>query len=381
MVLLCIAEQIIDVSFYQIDFVNLYSHTSNFCMSNINEALIRQVFAEMVKYKTSLSKMVTTDDEDEDEELPDYRILADLIIRNFPWPIGVELRRLFSGSMRQLDRMRLDQIFKTIERSMQFLSFVMLAQLAKAREEDSIEIPGSFRNEFKNRFFVLSLGNFSWMIRAIGNLFQEQKIEWFMPEMSECFDNKFYGALDFWVPERNEIGHYQINLTQEEIEKRCVEYEEKLTFILQRISFLAKYKLVSVKEIKVIKSKIKKAAFHHVFDLLNSSDSDFKANEFQESTFTESHSVLLMKSIKSIDEYLNLSPLIIDTSTEVLDTKEKFEIKKDIFMYSKFRDDQLMYLGTEVTEKIDLRSLKNYETLLMEFRQLLSIISGETEVK
>jgi hypothetical protein len=350
-------------------------------MSNINEALIRQVFAEMVKYKTSLSKMVTTDDEDEDEELPDYRILADLIIRNFPWPIGVELRRLFSGSMRQLDRMRLDQIFKTIERSMQFLSFVMLAQLAKAREEDSIEIPGSFRNEFKNRFFVLSLGNFSWMIRAIGNLFQEQKIEWFMPEMSECFDNKFYGALDFWVPERNEIGHYQINLTQEEIEKRCVEYEEKLTFILQRISFLAKYKLVSVKEIKVIKSKIKKAAFHHVFDLLNSSDSDFKANEFQESTFTESHSVLLMKSIKSIDEYLNLSPLIIDTSTEVLDTKEKFEIKKDIFMYSKFRDDQLMYLGTEVTEKIDLRSLKNYETLLMEFRQLLSIISGETEVK
>jgi hypothetical protein len=381
MVLLCIAEQIIDVSFYQIDFVNLYSHTSNFCMSNINEALIRQVFAEMVKYKTSLSKMVTTDDEDEDEELPDYRILADLIIKNFPWPIGVELRRLFSGSMRQLDRMRLDQIFKTIERSMQFLSFVMLAQLAKAREEDRIEIPGSFRNEFKNRFFVLSLGNFSWMIRAIGNLFQEQKKEWFMPEMSECFDNKFYGALDFWVPERNEIGHYQINLTQEEIEKRCVEYEEKLTFILQRISFLAKYKLVSVKEIKVIKSKIKKAAFHHVFDLLNSSDSDFKANEFQESTFTESHSVLLMKSIKSIDEYLNLSPLIIDTSTEVLDTKEKFEIKKDIFMYSKFRDDQLMYLGTEVTEKIDLRSLKNYETLLMEFRQLLSIISGETEVK
>jgi hypothetical protein len=88
-----------------------------------------------------------------------------------------------------------------------------------------------------------------------------------------------------------------------------------------------------------------------------------------------------MKSIKSIDEYLNLSPLIIDTSTEVLDTKEKFEIKKDIFMYSKFRDDQLMYLGTEVTEKIDLRSLKNYETLLMEFRQLLSIISGETEVR
>ena len=347
-------------------------------MANINEVLIRGVFDEMLKHKASLSKMVITD---EDEELPDYRILADLIIKNFPWPVGVELRRLFSGSMRQLDRMRLDQIFKTIERSMQFLSFVMLAQMVKSKEEGKLVIPVSFSNEFKNRFLILSLGNFSWIIRSVGNLFRDQKIEWFMPEMSDCFDNKFYGALDFWVPERNEIGHYQINLTREEIEKRCVEYEEKLTFILQRISFLAKYKLVSVKEIKVIKSKIREAAFNHVFDLLNSSDSDFKANEFQESTFTESHSVLLMKNLKSLDEYLNLSPLIIDTSTEVLDSKEKFEIKKDIFMYSKFRNDQLMYLGTEVTEKIDLRSLRDYETLLMEFRYLVSVISSETEVR
>jgi hypothetical protein len=345
-----------------------------FTVSSINEALIRDVFEEMIKYKVSLSKMVISDDDDDDA---DYRVLADLIIKNFPWPIGVELRRLFSGSMRQLDRMRLDQIFKTIERSMQFVSFVMLSQMVKTTEEHKLVIPDNFKKEFKNRILILSLGNYSWLIRAIGNLYQEQKVEWFMPEMAENFDNKFYSALDFWVPERNEIGHYQINLHQEEIEKRCVEYEEKLTFILRRISFLAKYKLVSVKEIKVIKSKIMEAAFNHVFDLLNSSDSDFKANEFQESTFTESNSVLLMKNIKSLEPYLNLSPLIIDTSTEILDSKEKFEIKKDIFMYSKFRNGQLMYLGTEVTEKIDLRSLKNYDTLLREFRYLFSVITDE----
>ena len=74
-----------------------------------------------------------------------------------------------------------------------------------------------------------------------------------------------------------------------------------------------------------------------MIDLLNSSDSDFAAKEIEESEFSESHSVLLMKSVKSIDEYLNLSPLIIDTHSEVLDTKEKFGIKKDIFMYTKFR--------------------------------------------
>jgi hypothetical protein len=342
-------------------------------MAQINEDMIRKVFDEMLKHKASLSKLIV--DEDEDEDISDYRVLADQIIKNFPWPIGVELRRLFSGSMRQLDRMRLDQIFKTIERSMQFISFVMLSQLAREAKQGKIIIPDNFSSEFLNRFMVLSLGNFCWMIRAIGTIFSTQKIEWFMTEMADCFDNKFYNALDFWVPERNEIGHYQINLIQEDIEKRCVEYEEKLTFFLQRIAFLAKYKLVSVKEIKVFKSKIREATFHHVIDLLNSSDSDFKAKELEESKFTESHSVLLMKSIKSIDEYLNLSPLIIDTSTEILDTKEKFDIKKDIFMYSKFRNDQLMYLGTEVTEKCDLRTLKNYDVLLMEFKDLLSNIA------
>jgi len=37
-----------------------------------------------------------------------------------------------------------------------------------------------------------------------------------------------------------------------------------------------------------------------------------------------------------------------------------------------------MYLGTEVTEKVDLRSLRNYETLLSEFRHMLSVISPES---
>jgi hypothetical protein len=342
-------------------------------MSRINEALIRQVFQEMIKYRPALERFLIAD-ESEDEEI-DYRVLGDQIIKNFPWPIGVELRRLFSASMRDLDRLRLDQIFKTIERTMQFLSFILLSQLWQDILKKKITVPESIATEFENRITVLTMGNFTWLIRAIGNLYQDNNLEWFMPEINENFDKKFYAALDFWVPERNEIGHYQINLTQEEIEKRCVEYEEKLTFILLKIAFLAKYSLVSVREIKVLKPKNRDAKFHHLVDLLNSSDSDFTGKEIDEERYSESHSILLMKSVKSIEEYLNLSPLIIDTHSEVLDMKEKFGIKKDIFMYSKFRNGHLMYVGTEVTEKCDLRALSNYGQLLEEFRELLAVIS------
>ncbi len=345
-------------------------------MAQMNEELIRRVFDEMVKHRQALAKyLIVDEDEDEDDEV-DYRILGDLIIKNFPWPIGVELRRLFSGSMRQLDRLRLDQIFKTIERTMQFVSFVMISQLWKDSAKGSIKVQENFSKDFENRFAVLSLGNFTWMIRAIGKMYEEQKVEWFMNEMNENFDKKFFAALDFWVPERNEIGHYQINLTQEEIEKRCVEYEEKLTYILQTISFVAKYKLISVREIKVIKPKNQEATFHHVIDLLNSSDSDFKGKEINETSYSESQSVLLMKTIKSIDEYLNLSPLVIDTNCEILDNKEKFDIKKDIFMYTKFRSDHIMYIGTEVTDKCDLRSLSNYDILVNEYKEMIKSICG-----
>jgi hypothetical protein len=342
-------------------------------MAELNEDLIQKVFAEMVKSRPALLKYVPQAD---DEEEIDYRIKGDLIIKNFPWPIGVELRRLFSGSMRQLNRQRLDQIFKTIERTIQFVSFVMVCQVWFDAANKKVIIPKSIQDEFARRFYVLTMGNFCWLIRTLATIYAKRKIVWFLSEMNEQFDENFFAALDFWIPERNEIGHYQINLDEEETEKRCVEYEEKLTLILQRISFFSKYRLVSVRDIKVIKPRIHEAKFHHTVNLLNSSDSDFKGQEIDEDKFSDSNSVLLVKSLKSFDNYLSLSPIIIDTHSETIDAKEKFDIRKDIFMFTKYKEGHLMYVGTEVTTKCDLRSLSNYNTLLDEYKDLMLKIGG-----
>jgi hypothetical protein len=342
-------------------------------MAAINDLLILNVFEEMVKSKPSLAKYLPSKEENEEV---DYRILADMVIKNFPWPIGVELRRLFSGSMRQPDKLRLDQIFKTIERTIQFLSFVMLVQVWYDVVKKKVNIPDYIKSEFVNRFTTLSMGNFCWLIRTFATLYTEQKAAWFLAEMDEKFDRKFFADLDFWVPERNEIGHYQINLEEEDIEKRCVEYEEKLRLILLRIAFLSNYRLLSVRDIKVVKSKVHEAKFHHIVDILNSADSDFSGQEINEAKFSDSQAVLLMKSINSFDNYINLSPLVIDTNSETIDTKEKFDIRKDIFMYTKYKTGHLMYLGTKVTEKVDLRALSNYNILLEEYKLLMNAIGG-----
>jgi hypothetical protein len=345
-------------------------------MAQLNENLVRAVFDEMVKHRPALAKYLVEDDDDLGGPV-DHRILADLIIKHFPWPIGVELRRLFSGSMRQLDRLRLDQLFKTIERTMQFVSYVMLAQIWEEKRNGRLELGPSFTNEFPRRIGVLSLGNFTWLIRSMGTVGEGAGITWFMPEMGAVMNKKFYADLDFWVPERNEIGHYQINLTEEDIEKRCVEYEERLTRLLQALAFIVKYKLVTVREIRVQKSKHKEAQFAHVIDLLNSTDSDFKATELLHHVFSDSNAVLLMKDFKTPTEFLNLSPFVIDTRTETIDSKEKFSIKKDIFMYTKSSGDRLMYLGTEVTEKCDLTTLASYPALLEQFKSAMTDLGGE----
>jgi hypothetical protein len=337
-------------------------------LAQVNDSLIRGVFDEIVKFRPSLAKYLIADDE---ESTVDIRILADQIIKSYPWPIGVELRRLFSGSMRSLDRGRLDQLFKTMERSMQFLSFVMVIELQKHIVKKEISLDEKFANQFAQRFTQLTLGNFAWIIRAIGSLFEKKEIEYFMPEMKGIMKESFYKNLDFWIPERNEIGHYQINLTQEDIEKRGVEYADKLTYLLKQIAFITKYKLVTIRQIKVNKQHQRDARFQHWIDILNSSDSDFKAMEEDLDSFSDSESVLLMKSTKEPKEFLNMSPLIIDTRTEVIDTKEKFNLKKDIFMYTKFREKKLMYVGTEVTEKCDLSSLSNYHILVTDFESLM----------
>jgi hypothetical protein len=75
----------------------------------------------MSKNKPSHSKHLP--EKDEDEEI-NYLIIPDLLIKNFPWPVSFELQHLFSLNMRQPGRARLDQIFKTVERTIQFVTLI-----------------------------------------------------------------------------------------------------------------------------------------------------------------------------------------------------------------------------------------------------------------
>jgi len=339
-------------------------------VAKINDNLIQKVFNEFVKVKPSFARFLV---EDEDDDEIDLRLVADQIIRNFPWVIGVELRRLFSGSMRTIERTRLAQLYKAVERSLLFLCYLIVIELYEQVKNKKLALDKSFVQEFKIRFSDLTIDNIAWIIKSIGDIFQKESSECFFPEIRKILSQDLYDHLGFDLPEKDARGKFIIKLTEEEILRECVIVLDLLTFLLKKLSFLVKYKLVTIREIKVLKHRNREAVFEHFMDILNSSDSDFRSKEETFSTYSDSNAVLILKSLKNPSDFLNLSPLIIDTRAEVIDSKEKFNLKKDIFIYTNFTDDRLHYAGTEVTDKCDLTNLSNYEELVLDYEELMEL--------
>ncbi len=342
---------------------------------SVNEKFIRGVFRKMVLYKPRLAAFL-------DENDPDFDIreLSNHLTKEFPWPIGVELRRLLCGNMEKLDRGRLDQILKTIERTMQYLSFIMVIQLLEESIRKPLVIEDGFKKEFARRFSTLSMGNYAWLIRSVGAVFRSNAITPFMAEQQDVLQKKFFEKLDFWVPERNEIGHYLINLTEEEIEIRCMEYLEKLEDILSQLSFLINYPLVTVTEVQLIKHKRDAGRFSHNLLLLNSASSSFLGKTQESEKYTDTHVVIVVKNLKTASEqFLNLSPLIIDTHFEKMESREKLmQLKKDVYLYSKWdrNTQRLHYIGTETVERVDMRLVSFYEILLKEYEEIMTAFSS-----
>jgi hypothetical protein len=348
---------------------------NNRYMEAANERLFRLVHQEMVKFKPSLQKAIASGVEE--EEYDDRKFLGQMIIKNFPLPVGVELRRLFSTSLRDPDSQRLEQILVTIEKSLQLISYILVSQLWNEKKQDKIIIPESFRKIFRQKIYLRNNDNFVWLIQTIKELLEERKIELFVPEMNAGFDEKFIKELDFPVPAKNPEGHFVITGDPSAIDKNCTEIEEKLIILLQRLSFLVNYKLVSVQHIKVSKPKYQNPKYNHVLKLLTCTDSDFNTFELQEPECADSHSVLLMKSQLPLTDHLNLSPLIIDTASFMVDVPATNNIKKDIFIYDGNQDSRLNYRGCRVTEKCDLSGLPDYPMLIAQFRDMMDTISGD----
>jgi hypothetical protein len=128
------------------------------------------------------------------------------------------------------------------------------------------------------------------------------------------------------------------------LEQLLDEYLTALVYWLRRLAFLARYRMVSVKEINISYRTGTNKQFVHLYGELHSTyseaDVDYNAKAI-DNFFTYNQSVLLFKghdvatcmdSIGNSNTYISLSPLVVDQS--VFYDKDKQKQTPEIFYYT-----------------------------------------------
>lgn len=280
----------------------------------VNEYIV-SVLEAMAEYNKALYREM----EDEFGDPRDPREFPELIIKNFPWPIGSQLRILVANSdmMNKPGMPRLRQLLYSYVISTQFLCYILLAQLWDVKNGGKM----SLNDDFISRFQAIipeKAGAYDFMalINEAREIFREHQIEPFISEFGIIFKSleekdEAFEAYQFLEDVRRRMNAGEV--AEDELGQLCNEVEFCLTVILKKIAFLARYRLITVKDIEIYKPKHRDALFRVQMGVLNAFDKEFLREKARDQEiFTDSHSVLLVHNLKKMDQYLNLSPFVID---------------------------------------------------------------------
>ncbi len=307
---------------------------------------IYPVMDSMVHYEPNLEKELI----DRDGEAIDDREYLAKIIEFFPWPIGAQIRRLVSNDpeMNKPTLTRLEQISSTYVVTTQLLFYILLAQIWRAKEEGSENIPPVyFLDALTMGRESFEMFDFMAHIKQILQVFKESKYDLFVDEFGEILEaieakSDFYNSYLYLESVRSRMNEKGENL-EAEVYQICVDAEYALSIILSKAACLVKYHMITVRDIVLVNPIHRDETFNHYMGRLNAQEGDFLSLFKKPRTYnkyTDSRSVLLVKDLKDVEHYLNLSPFVID--------KNAFGDAKatamDLFMYAYHEDKEFWYL-------------------------------------
>lgn len=269
---------------------------------------------------------------EDDEEEPDVRLLQRAIMDSLPAPIGEQVRKLFSLDLQsdKLDKIgvpRLQQLARTYNTLLEFSVYILLSLLWEAKiKNEQLTLSEELLEQIRKTLTLDKESSLTFeydtTIESILRFFDEAALlgkadsPVFIEELSKLWesmqqDETYATATAFMREIKNELIHGEI--TTEEIESFCVQSETHLTEIFQFLGFLAKYKLNTIKNISVSKARNKSARFRHFRVKLDTITAGYKDvdKEF-DGLFTDNRSVILLKEERNIDQFVNLTPFIID---------------------------------------------------------------------
>lgn len=305
-----------------------------------NADLIETLKQAIIPYNRHLERLVA--DYANGVEEVDEREIPEAVSDSFPIPIGEKLRQLFSDDCLDLDR--LERLVFAYNTAAELLCFIMLSQLWDAKvRHPQLTIHDDYITDI-NSFFALNQENYQTfnhmkVIEAVIHVLKDQQVSYYIEEIEELQQDilkhdEFYKA--YFFMEEIKLELVEDKITAAEYPGLCIQAASHLAVILKKMVFLVKYKLTTIKSIEIEQRRYKDPSYIHkqvVLDKISKiprdRDKTYRSN-------TDSNSVVLLKDIQNADNFLSLSPFIIDINA--LENKSKSKV-----YFFKFYDPEKEY--------------------------------------
>jgi hypothetical protein len=298
--------------------------------ANVNVKLIQTLFGAVAKHSPEVGVSWEAAKRNKRQDL---RTVRQQIVDSFPAPIGEQLRKLFASNT--VDVQRLRQLVLTYETVAELFCFAVLSQLWNAKHDNPALALGPEQLASIDRFVSLvpddqRTFDYVALIEVVAGVFREHTIAPFIDEFAGFEDaqgrENFDRACRFMEEMRAELAGGPI--AAEEIISFCVQAEEHLGTVLSYLAFLVRYRLATIKKIDIIKSRHKPPEYRHNQVVLDRVTAGIMDSEEVHLAFTDSESVVLLKNVDDVANYLSLSPFVIDENAFTGDQNSK------LFFYS-----------------------------------------------
>ncbi len=262
------------------------------------------------------------------------------IFEHYGWLIETFLQKMGTAIGKKRTLRRLSFMTEAFQSSLKYLCYIQLAQVLQLEIKTRNRLVTKFIEQEESqsdRFDFLNLLLITTDILKGRDIFMPE-INLFVYNLTDTKNDLYSNAL-FLEEQRNKLLANEI-VEDVNFDRLLDEYLTALVYWLRQISFVAKYRLVSIKNINLEYRLGSAKKFVHLYGELHgmylqamSMGEDYNMYSIEES-FTFNHSVLLfngsdvgqcLERIKT-DPPLSLSPLIIDQSVYSVKTTQTPEI-------------------------------------------------------
>jgi len=243
-----------------------------------------------------------------------------MIISNYVGVLGMQLRKLMSIGEEDFSESKMKRYLEncqlTATRALQLLCFALISKLWDHRNHMKIEL-SEIQTTTITKFFMNAaeenIIGFADLLRIMIGIFIDNKLKLPIPYLNDL-QPKLQDDGSFWeaCTQLNKIHELLNNATFSD--KDCNEAEKNLAHVLESLSFLAEYRMISIKDIDYDQQRNDTEGLYlHNYTLIEGDSHTNNSRQGKirmDSTPVISYAVLLFKD--DYRENINMVPFIID---------------------------------------------------------------------